>query len=479
MLVTPTNAYFLSRHSIKGFNPAKSVDNGMNPLVAYALQEQIKAANGISDDGEYTSPVKRIAGGMLPDAYILNIQNGPHLGVDIIGDTTVGVAYATQDKKEEKAKYGKSHRCLRNGGRAKAYWGGNPYLYGSGAEFVGNWWGGSTNNNTTVINNNSGNGTKTSRSKWTWNNTADLLGAGISGLGNLGGAWITSRGNLAASKTLAGAYNNAANIMADAYRSLSTIDMDSIRKEDYTAAHAMPALQAPVSFAGQQIAGVDRQLQRRLENAGRYSASSAAAQRRMSLAEVDAQDMRNRVYSSDQEQMQQIRQQNAQRVSEAAMRNAELDTQANQQYASAYLNLLQYNNDIENQKILGAAGALSEGATNGAGAIANAQTANAAAWSQAMLNSSQGFANSLANMSVRRADLAKVMLGATGDSQASYYANPQLSSTDEAKAKYDELYAQWEAVKNSTKEGDKDTAAMLKRRINTIASARGFKMITA
>ena len=265
--------------------------------------------------------------------------------------------------------------------------------------------------------------------------------------------------------------------MRDAYNSLTGIDMNSIRREDYAAAHAMPALQAPVSFAAGQNALVNRSLQRTLANAGRYSASGAAAQKRMAEAEVNAQDARNQIYSADQRQMQEIRQGNAERVTQAAMKNAELDTAANRDYAGAYLNLLQYNNDINNQKILGAAGAMSEGAINAANAISQAQTSNAAAWASALTGSSQGFANSLSNMITRRNDLAKVMLGASGDSQASYYANPRLASRYEANEEYNRLLSQYNAIKDSKKAEDRDTIAILRRRINNIASGRGFRMV--
>ena len=244
--------------------------------------------------------------------------------------------------------------------------------------------------------------------------------------------------------------------MADAYRSLRTIDMNSLRKEDYAAAHMMPALQAPVSFAASQIAGVDRKLQRRLANAGRYSASGAAAQQRMADADVEAQDEKNRIYSADQQQMQEIRQANAKRVSEAAKTNAMLDVEANKQYAGDYLKLLQYNNDIENEKILGAAGATSEGAINGAGAIAQGQTSAAQAWSTALANSGLTFSNTLSSMAKRKADLENTMLGATTDAKIEYIAkngsrsekdkqlkavkaalaSGKLSKEDEAKYKY-------------------------------------------
>jgi hypothetical protein len=218
-------------------------------------------------------------------------------------------------------------------------------------------------------------------------------------------------------------------------------------------------------------------LQRTLANAGRYSTSGAAAQDRMSRAEVDAQDARNQIYSADEQQKQETRNKNVESINEASRINAMLDAEANKEYAGAYLNMLQYNNDINNQKILGAAGAMSEGAINAANAISQAQTSNAAAWASALTGSSQGFANSLSNMITRKNDLAKVMLGASGDSQASYYANPRLSSTYEANTEYNRLLSQYNAIKGSKKAEDRDTITMLRRRINNIASGRGFRMV--
>lgn len=473
LLNTPDNAYFISRHSIAGVNPAKMINEGMHPLQAYAIQENLKAANGISDDGKHnSSPVKKLMGGM-PNNFIGMINaTGPKMGVDTVGDTTVGVASQFTDKKRSLKCGGKTRRKANNG--LKWNWNTGKFEdndniqvpYAPGKQPAAT----TTNTSTEESTSNGG-----FFSDWTAGNTVDLIGSGISTLGNIGGALITSSANRSAARTIANAQNQAAGIMRNAYNSLTGIDMSSIRREDYAAAHAMPALQAPVSFAAGQNALVNRSLQRTLANAGKYSASGAAAQRRMAEAEVNAQDARNQIYAADQRQMQEIRQANAERITQAAMRNAELDTQANRDYTSAYLNLLQYNNDIDNQKILGAAGAMSEGAINAANAISQAQTSNAAAWASALTGSSQGFANSLSNMATRRADLANVMLGASSDSQAAYYANPRLSTTSEAKNEYDKLVAQYNSIKNSKNPGDQDTATILKRRINTIATSRGFK----
>ena len=503
ILLTPSEAYAISKHTMAGFNPAKAVNMGMHPLVAFNIQEQIKQINGIPDDGKKTSsPVennKKLAGGLIPNIYNMYNQTTPKLETDTVGDTAVGVAYASQDK--NKMKCGGKKRTLKCGGkvRKKAYSGmrfyRNPVYNGSMAnEFAGvsitptvptgpkisnvpyNPIVPVTSTSPANVNYKSPTTSTTKPSSSFWNNGGtELAGAGISALGNLGGAFITTSANKYAANKLADAYNQAANITADAYRSLQTIDLGSIKRADFKAAHAMPALQAPVSQAASKISGVDRQLQRQLANIRKYSASGAAAQSRSNVAEVDAQDIKNKIYSADQEQMQKIRQDNANRVTQASMQNAQLDTEANKQFTSAYLNLLQYNNDIENQKILGSAGALAEGATNAASSIADAHTANASTWSNAITNSTQGFTNTLSSMATRKADLDKVMLGASGETRSIYYANN--GSYTDAKNYYNTLRNQYDSIKDSTDPADVNAKAYLKRRINMIATSRGFDIV--
>lgn len=488
MLVTPDNAYFISKHSINGFNPAEGVKQGLHPLQAYAIQEQEKNMIGINDDGTKKAKLgkrKFLIGG-TPSLYDYTNMGYPQVGTDTIGDTTVGVAYGVQNPKEKRSLKcgGKVRHKAAGGYRIDDFWT-NPSLTRNSdtnfwtnptiknAQTAGSFWENPSlankkaptltkpyvqNPATKYQGNNSGGGSTTRGGGFgSWvNRNADLLGAGLNAIGNVGGAWITASANRSAANTLADAYNRGADIMAEAYRNLQTIDMNSLRKEDYAAAHMMPALQAPVSFAASNIAGVDRKLQRRLRNAGRYSASSASAQERMTNADVEAQDEKNRIYSADQQQMQNIRQANAERVTEASKINAMLDTQANQQYGQDYLKLLQYNNDIENTKILGSAGALSEGAINGANAISQGQTSSAQAWATALANSGLTFSNTLSSMAKRRADFENTMLGATTDAQINQIArngsrnekvarlnavraainSGRLSSEDEAKYRY-------------------------------------------
>ena len=393
MAVTPEGAFFISKHSIGGINPEKLVENGVNPLQAYAIQETQKELTGVGND--YNSRQTALLGGMAgmyDNIYKLN----PQVGTDTVGDTAVGVTYGFQNK--PRLKYG-------GGSRVKALTGlsyfrgldneGQPYpldevtVYPKLAQAY-----------------------NSRGSKGLSSDGTAAIGAGINAVGNILGGFISSAGNRAASNILSGAYNTASRTLANAYNSLRTIDMNSLRRQDFSAAHAMPVIQAPISQAESQITGVNRDLERKLTNIKKNSTSSAAAGTRANVAGLNAQDLRNKVYAQDQAQMQQIRQANAQRISDAAVENAKLDVEANKNYTDSNLALLQYNNDIENQKILGAAGALSEGAVNSANAIAQARAANGQTWANSLLQSTSGFANTLSAMAKRKADYENVLFGA-------------------------------------------------------------------
>lgn len=450
MLVTPEGAFFISKHNINGVNPAKLVEQGMHPLAAHNIQEQEKAIIGLNDDGTKAKfgKCKFLAGGLVPSPYDMQNIIGPQGGVDTSGDTSVGVAYSVQNNDNV------NNRRLRLGGkinkRTKAAWGWNPYTqrYENNGFSMQGANAGINAGNIPRVNTPSRTSTTTnSNSSW---GSPELWGAGISALGNLGGAFIADYANRRAGRTLSRAYNQAGNILANAYNNLKTIDMNTINRDDYKAAHAMAAIQAPVSLVSQQIAGVDRQLQRRLRNIGRNIASSAAANTAMNNAEVDAQDMRDKIYAADAEQMQRIRQANAERVTQAALENARLDTEANKDLTQARLSLLQYNNDIENQRILGAAGALSEAGVNAAGAIANARTANGKVWSDAMSTSGLSFANSLSSMAKRKADLDNVLMGADTDAYVRYIG---LNGTRQEK---DNLIARFTQALNTDNLSDSD-----------------------
>lgn len=378
VLVTPNDAKFISKHSIKGFNPVKAVNNGMHPLLAFNIQEQIKDNNNITDSGN--SSRRRLAyigGGTSNNSDLLyTYQQIPTLNMDAIAPIATGVAYGKingmydKNNKDTKAKYGSSvNKKLDNSKRPKA---------------------------------------KDGFKAASWTNWA---GAGINTLGNVGGAWLTSLANNKAASTLSAANTKAAGILADAYRQMQGIDLNSIRKEDYAASHAMAQLRAPIVDTSAQRAAQERTLQRRLENARRYSISGAAAQDRMTLAETNYSDNINKIESEAGRISEQIKQHNIDSINETARLNAQLDTQANQQYANAYLNALQYNNDIENQKITGIGQANADSISQNGIALAQAQQTNGNIFGSAIANSGQAFATAFDTIRKDKQSFSDVYMG--------------------------------------------------------------------
>lgn len=243
------------------------------------------------------------------------------------------------------------------------------------------------------------------------NGIYDLAGAGINALGNLGGALLATHGNNVASKYLSRAYGQAGNILADAYRSMTGIDADYLKQADFKSAHMMPALQAITSNAAAPLAQEERTRLRTLRNAGRYSASGAAAINRMNNAETDSRDMRSRIYATDSEYKDKIRERNMQALNQAAQFNAQADNEANKNYLGYKTDVLKYNNDIKNTSRLGAAQSLADALTQSSSALATARQSNANAWMSALSSSGNSFANAISTIGKRVADYNNIMAG--------------------------------------------------------------------
>ena len=243
------------------------------------------------------------------------------------------------------------------------------------------------------------------------NGIYDLAGAGINALGNLGGAFLATRGNNAAAKYLSGAYNQAGNILANAYNSMTGINADYLKQSDFKSAHMMPALQAVTSNAAAPLAQEERSRLRTLRNAGRYSASGAAAINRMNTAETDSRDARARIYAVDNESKDKIRERNVQALNDAAKFNAQADIEANKNYLGYKTDILKYNNDIANTRRLGAAQSLADALTQSSSAMATARQSSGNAWMSALSSSGNSFANAISTIGKRVADYNNIMAG--------------------------------------------------------------------
>ena len=307
MLVGPTDARFISKHSLRGFNPAKAVDQGMTPEEAYIQQERIKSIYNIGDKDNTSSPVKR---------------NKARYGWNPSSTTILDML---------------------------------PY----------------DNTFKSIKSVNSDNPTSTKKS-----NSGNYTGAWISAGANLLGAIGTSIVNERSANRLRNANTEAANIMINAINSQKGIDINSIRRSDFTAPHAMAAIRSANVNINPELALVDRSTQRRLRDINNNSASGAARLNRLSKAETDAYDMRSQIYSKANQLSESIHQQNANRLTQVSSDNANRDAQSRQAYNQAYLNLLQYNNQLENNKLLNAAQVQADAINQNASIRSNTRSQN-------------------------------------------------------------------------------------------------------
>lgn len=331
LYVTPYDNMFISKHNIKGFNPAKAVQEGMHPQDAFDTQQKIKAIYGINDDGSKSN----------------------------------------KSSYKQVAKYG-GHRRLKCGGRVKK-----------------------------------GNG-------GFWQNYA---GATYNAAGNLLGAGITAIGNGIAGRKLSNAYNNAGNILADAYSQMHGIDLSEISRSDYTPAHVMAAVSNADININPQLERIRRDAAAQTKQVNNSTMSSAARQQRLAGINDRSLQRATEQYAYKQNEDQKIQQANAERIQQASAANAQLDAQANQEYAKSKLALMQYNNDIENSKIAGAAQARADAMTQSSTASATAWQNSMNAIGSAIANTGQGFASSYEAIRKSDDDFANTYAGLGNEQQ--------------------------------------------------------------
>lgn len=367
LYVTPNDNMFISKHSIKGFNPAKAVQEGMHPQDAFDTQQQIKAIYGINDDGSKSNNLPR------REALIgLNHAIQYPFVDNAINYTALATIYnQNKDNNNQVFKCG-GHRRLKCGGRVKK-----------------------------------GNG-------GFWQNYA---GAIYNATGNLLGAGIAATGNGIASHKLSNAYNTAGNILADAYSQMHGIDLSEISRSDYAPAHVMAAVSNADTNINPQLERIHRDAASQAKQVNNSTMSSAARQQRLAGINDRSLQRASEQYAYKQNEDQKIQQANAERIQQASAANAQLDAQANQEYAKSKLALMQYNNDIENSKIAGAAQARAD-------AMTQSSTASATAWQNSMnivgsalANTGQAFASSYEAVRKSDDDFANTYAGLGNEQQ--------------------------------------------------------------
>ena len=452
LLTTPDAGFFISKHSVNGFNPAEAVNAGMSPIAAYQLQEANKTGSSpvgrmYAKAGAYVQPV-------LATGY--PVQD---LNFDMVGPNS---AYLIQ------------RPTLKRGGRVKAAKGAyagpwitypnNGYAYGALTLPIGkrynNWGDWSANNllgqgylndmvnsglgqysglpidsTTNPATNPNSNTTKYSSAQSSRRNgrflgiSGNLWGAGLTTLGNLGGAWLTSWGANRASKYLSKAYTDSADILANAYDRLQGVDMNSLKREDFAGAHYMPVVQSVYQNVNPQLENTNREFRRLMRATNAGTLSTAARLSRQAGANSAAAEQRSAIYADQANREAQARLQNTQMINEAAAKNAEMDIQSRRDYMSQYVDLLKYNNDIANERITGRAQAIADGMLGGAGARATAAQTIGQSWGNAIAGSGQAFGNALAMDAKQRTDIEMARLSASRSGELSYLR--RFGSSDE------------------------------------------------
>lgn len=250
-----------------------------------------------------------------------------------------------------------------------------------------------------------------------------LGAAGISALGNFGGALITHLGNRNAGRRIEQSQMEAANIMADAYRNLKTIDPNSIKYKDFAAQHAMGVYRAPIMNTNTQITEAARTRDTMIKNSRKNSISAASSFAKNLAANTAFTDYVNQVENKANEYKENVRNQNVATANQMSLQNAQMDNEARRAYMGSRLGILQYNNDIVNQRILGAAGAQAGAKSTIGNTWANIYQANAQGYANALgntVNTGLGIWNQNNN---NRYNLAMVMAGADSDAREQFMKN--------------------------------------------------------
>lgn len=399
LLVTPNDAMFISKHSIAGFNPSQAVDMGMNPQDAFNIQQALKLIKGINDDGSRMNLARRRQA--LAGMDILNAANQTQYPQNGTIDVATGVAYAAQnmpqryvEPKVTIAKCG-GHRKLKCGGRTKA---------------KGGYW-------------------------------QNYGGATYAGIGNIVGAGMNVLGNYFAGNMLGNAYTKAGNILAEAYDQMHGINLSELNREDYSPSHVMAVIRSADTNINPQLERLRRNAdnERRIVNAS--TLSSAARQQRLAGINDRMYQRMGEQFAYKHNEDERIKQGNAARIQEASAQNAQLDAQARQAYGNARMNLLQYNNNIENAKIAGRAQSLADGITQSSMARSNAMINSTNAIGSAITGTAQGFANVYTAKQKAKQDLINIMFGADTSAKIDYLTSKDINNmTNSDKALAQAIY---------------------------------------
>lgn len=365
---------FISKHSIKGFNPREAVNNGVHPKRAFDIQERIKDNAGIKDDGSKAKcgtrksiRSKAITGLSIPIKANVAIPNSLSRGNNTF-NLSVGNANIRVPAKLSRI---------------------STPVGGINARGSSNFW----NNYGGAI----------------MNSGANLLGAGLS--------WM---GNAIANNKLSKARNQAANIMVDYIDQMHGIDMSKLNQNDYKTAHAIAAIRDPNVNVNPQIENIRRQARSETREINRNTLSSAARLNRIAGSNSRAYQKIGEQYSYKTNAEEQGRQENMKTLTQVAITNADRDAQSRQAYGRDRLALLQHNNAIENQKLSLKGQVLSDAKIANATDYSTMMNSGMTGLSSSIAASGQAFGSAFDANKVFNQNMDMVMFGADTASKVDY-----------------------------------------------------------
>lgn len=415
LYVTPNDAMFISKHSIDGFNPTQAVMNGVHPIQAFAIQEAIKDAKGLNDDGSKSKrrSLKCMFGGPTQNLEQVNMTQNPNNGTaSVAGGVIYGINNKTASPVEE-IQY--NNAIAKRGGRIHLKCGGRKKAA------LGDYSGVPS----------------------TWENYA---GATYNAAGNVLGAGISTWGNMWAANQLGKAYRKAGGILADAYSQMHGIDMSELKMEDYAAPHTLAVIRDSNNISyDPQRERIRRNIASERREINRGTLSSAARQQRLSASNDRMLQRMSEIDSTENNAKEAIRQGNAERITQIAQANADRDVQARKDYANQRLSLLQYNNNIENAKIAGMAQARADALTQSSMAHAQGLQSSMSAIGSGLTASAKGFSSTANGLREERVNRENILIGADSRNKTDY-----LIGNTKTPGNKQQAYNFWNAWKNSS-----------------------------
>lgn len=270
--------------------------------------------------------------------------------------------------------------------------------------------------------------------------------------GNLIAGGLNVLGNTLAASRLGRAYTKTSNMIANAYRNLKTLDLDILDEDTFNQGKAIGVVRTPDVNINPQLERARRNAAYERNNVNNSTLSSAARQQR--LAGINDRELQreSELYNEKYQLDEQIKQHNANTLTEVSKVNAELLMREKEDHLKEQIELGKYNTDIVNAGILGEAQNKAEGLMNKATTWAQTHIANADAMGSAVTNSANAFADTIAANEKYRKDYLATLSGYDTEHQI----NAIIMSDDKEMAK-----RYYNAYKNVDTEAGREIRAKL------------------